>query len=41
VIGAGRRSGSITIPVSHRFSTVSMADLIVLVRGRSIDAGNH
>lgn len=41
MIGAGRRDGSIIITVSDRFNTVSMADLIVLVRGRTIDAGNH
>ncbi|HZU74206.1 MAG TPA: ABC transporter ATP-binding protein [Acidimicrobiales bacterium] len=39
---AADRSGSITVLVSHRFSTVRMADLIVvLAGGRVIEAGSH
>src|SRR5699024_8159587 len=39
---AGRRTGSITLLVSHRFSTVRMADLIlVLADGRIAEAGSH
>ncbi len=35
-------SGAITVLVSHRFSTVRMADLIVVVAGgRAIEAGPH
>jgi ATP-binding cassette, subfamily B, bacterial len=38
----GRKRGSITILVSHRFSTVRMADLIlVLDDGRLIECGTH
>ena len=37
-----RRSGAITILVSHRFSTVRMADLIVVVdAGRVAEVGTH
>jgi ATP-binding cassette subfamily B protein len=37
-----RRSGSVTILVSHRFSTVRMADLIVVLDGaRVAEAGGH
>ena len=37
-----RRSGAITILVSHRFSTVRMADLIVVVDGgRVTEVGGH
>jgi len=37
-----RRSGSVTILVSHRFSTVRMADLIVVLDGaRVAEAGRH
>jgi ATP-binding cassette subfamily B protein len=37
-----RRSGSITILVSHRFSTVRMADLIVVLDGsRVAEVGTH
>jgi ATP-binding cassette subfamily B protein len=36
------RSGAITILVSHRFSTVRMADLILVVdRGRVVERGTH
>jgi ATP-binding cassette subfamily B protein len=37
-----RRTGSMTILVSHRFSTVRMADLIVVLDGsRVAEAGSH
>ncbi len=37
-----RRSGSIALFVSHRFSTVRMADhIIVLAGGRVVEQGNH
>jgi ATP-binding cassette subfamily B protein len=37
-----RRSGAITVLVSHRFSTVRMADLIVVVdAGRITEVGSH
>ena len=37
-----RRSGSMTILVSHRFSTVRMADLIVVLDGaRVAEVGSH
>ena len=43
--GAAKREGSegaITLLVSHRFSTVRMADLIVVVEGgRVLDVGSH
>jgi len=39
---AATESGSITIIVSHRFSTVRMADLILVVEnGRVVEAGSH
>jgi ATP-binding cassette subfamily B protein len=39
---AGRESGGITLLISHRFSTVRMADLIVVLdRGRVAEAGGH
>ena len=39
---AGRERGAVTILVSHRFSTVRMADLIVVVAGgRVAEAGSH
>ena len=43
VRGAGdRQSGRITILVSHRFSTVRMADLIVVLDGaRLVEVGTH
>jgi ATP-binding cassette, subfamily B, bacterial len=38
----GERSGGITVLVSHRFSTVRMADLILVVSGgRLTEAGSH
>jgi ATP-binding cassette subfamily B protein len=37
-----RRSGAVTVLVSHRFSTVRMADLIVFVaEGRAAEVGSH
>jgi ATP-binding cassette subfamily B protein len=37
-----KRSGGITVIVSHRFSTVRMADLIVvLAGGRVVEIGSH
>jgi ATP-binding cassette subfamily B protein len=39
---AARTTGAITVLVSHRFSTVRMADLIVVVRdGRVTEVGSH
>ncbi len=39
---ASREAGGITVLVSHRFSTVLMADLIaVLEHGRLVEAGSH
>jgi len=39
---ASRDNGRITILVSHRFSTVRMADLIVVLEGsRLVEAGSH
>jgi ATP-binding cassette subfamily B protein len=39
---AGRDSGTITILVTHRFSTVTTADLIVVLdQGRIIEVGGH
>jgi ATP-binding cassette subfamily B protein len=39
---AARSSGAITVLVSHRFSTVRMADLIVVLRdGRITELGSH
>ena len=38
----GRRNGSVTVLVSHRFSTVRMADLIVVLEhGRVVESGSH
>jgi len=38
----GRTTGGITILVSHRFSTVRMADLIVVLDGaRLVQVGSH
>jgi ATP-binding cassette subfamily B protein len=35
-------TGAITLIASHRFSTVRMADLIVVLQdGRVVEAGNH
>jgi ATP-binding cassette, subfamily B, bacterial len=40
--GAGEGGGRITILVSHRFSTVRMADLIVVLDGaRLVEVGSH
>ena len=40
--GTERKSGRITILVSHRFSTVRMADLIVVLDGsRLVEVGTH
>ena len=40
--GAADRTGAITLFVSHRFSTVRMADLIIVVRdGQVIECGSH
>jgi ATP-binding cassette, subfamily B, bacterial len=39
---AARGNGRITILVSHRFSTVRMADLIVVLEGaRLVEVGTH
>ena len=39
---AARRNGAITVLVSHRFSTVRMADLILVVKdGRIAESGSH
>jgi len=39
---AAERSGAITVLVSHRFSTVQSADLIVFVEGgRAVEVGGH
>jgi ATP-binding cassette subfamily B protein len=39
---AQARAGRITVLVSHRFSTVRMADLIVVVDGgRVVELGSH
>ena len=38
----GRRTGAITVLVSHRFSTVRMADLILVMDGgRLAEVGSH
>jgi ATP-binding cassette subfamily B protein len=38
----GRESGRITLLVSHRFSTVRMADLIIVLDGaRVVEVGRH
>jgi ATP-binding cassette subfamily B protein len=38
----GVRTGGVTVFVSHRFSTVRMADLILVVAdGRIVEAGSH
>jgi ATP-binding cassette subfamily B protein len=38
----GTRTGGITVLVSHRFSTVRMADLILVVsEGRITESGDH
>jgi ATP-binding cassette subfamily B protein len=39
---AAARSGAITVLISHRFSTVRMADVILVVKdGRIAEAGDH
>jgi ATP-binding cassette subfamily B protein len=39
---AGRAHGTITLLVSHRFSTVRAADLIVVLdQGRVLETGSH
>lgn len=39
---AARRSGAVTVLVSHRFSTVTDADLILVMRhGRVVESGTH
>ena len=39
---AGQERGQITVLVSHRFSTVRMADLIVVIDGsRVVEQGDH
>jgi ATP-binding cassette, subfamily B, bacterial len=41
-VQAGQQHGGITVLISHRFSTVGMADLIaVLSRGRLAECGTH
>src|SRR5690606_13446137 len=38
----GAELGAITVLVSHRFSTVRMADLIIVMEdGRVVEAGDH
>jgi ATP-binding cassette subfamily B protein len=38
----GQATGGITVLVSHRFSTVRMADLIIVVAdGKVVEAGPH
>lgn len=38
----GRETGAVTVLVSHRFSTVQMADtIVVLSEGRVVDHGDH
>src|SRR5205823_11824676 len=39
---SGERAGAITVFTSHRFSTVRMADLIVVLRdGSIVEVGSH
>jgi ATP-binding cassette subfamily B protein len=39
---AGRAYGTITVLVTHRFSTVSAADLVVVLEnGRVVEIGTH
>lgn len=39
---AGREIGAITLLISHRFSTVPMADLVAVVEaGRLVQTGTH
>ncbi|WP_017588380.1 ATP-binding cassette domain-containing protein [Nocardiopsis ganjiahuensis] len=38
----GKRTGAVTVVVSHRFSTVAGADLILVMdRGRIVESGDH
>lgn len=40
--GIGRANGAITVLISHRFSTVRMADLVVVLEdGRIVQSGTH
>jgi ATP-binding cassette subfamily B protein len=40
--GIGQANGTITVLISHRFSTVKMADLILVVAdGHIAEAGDH
>jgi ATP-binding cassette subfamily B protein len=40
--GRGQTSGAVTVLVSHRFSTVRMADLIVVLDGARVrETGSH
>lgn len=42
IVRSGERAGTVTVLVSHRFSTVQMADLIlVLEDGRLVEQGSH
>ena len=38
---AARAVGSVTVLASHRFSTVRLADLIVVLGGRVCEQGSH
>lgn len=41
-VRVGRATGAVTVLVSHRFSTVQMADtIVVLSEGRVVDHGDH
>lgn len=41
-VRVGRETGAVTVLVSHRFSTVQMADtIVVLSGGRVVDQGDH
>jgi ATP-binding cassette subfamily B protein len=41
-VRTARRTGAVTVLVSHRFSTVRMADLIIFVEGgRPVEVGSH
>ncbi|HEY3110265.1 MAG TPA: ABC transporter ATP-binding protein, partial [Chloroflexota bacterium] len=40
--GSGQSAGTVTVLVTHRFSTVRMADLIVVIDdGRVVEQGSH
>lgn len=42
IASQAKREGTVTLLISHRFSTVTMADLIVvLAHGRVVEAGTH